>query len=50
MIRKKLGRNPLVDSYPDLIKKAVEFIKLNGYSARALVDVILLAVRGLVFQ
>ena len=35
MIRKKLGRNPLVDSYPDLIKKAVEFIKLNGYSARA---------------
>ena len=26
MIRKKLGRNPLVDSYPDLI---------NGYSARA---------------
>ena len=35
MIRKKLDRKPLVDSYPNLIEKAVEFIKLNGYSAHA---------------
>ena len=35
MISKILGRKPLVDSYPNLIEKAVEFIKLNGYSAHA---------------
>ena len=35
MIRKKLDRKPLVDSYPNLIEKAVEFIKLNDYSAHA---------------
>ena len=35
VIRKKLDRKPLVDSYPNLIEKAVEFIKLNGYSAHA---------------
>ena len=35
MIHKKLGRKPLVDSYPNLIEKAVEFITLNGYSAHA---------------
>ena len=35
MISKILGRKPLVDSYPNLIEKAVESIKLNGYSAHA---------------
>ena len=34
-MRKKLGRKPLVDSYPNLMEKAVEFIKLNGYLAHA---------------
>ena len=34
-MRKKLGRKPLVDSYPNLMEKEVEFIKLNGYLAHA---------------
>ena len=35
MIRKELDSKPLIDNYPNLIEKAVEFIKLNGNSAHA---------------
>ena len=32
---KKFGKKPLVERYPNLIEKAVNFIKLHEYSAHA---------------
>ena len=34
-MHKKFGKKPLVERYPNLIEKAVNFIKLHEYSAHA---------------